>query len=171
MPTHPSRRTLLKVSVAAAVLTGCPGADPARDPEAVPEDPTTFPRTPMAGDMTDSRVVFTMFVADAQQGPVTLQIWLDGDPSVLVEDRPVQPDADGFAKVRVDGLDAGTWYAYAWWSSRPWIGLDFRSLEAERPSCWIRELCTHCRCQAQERFCRCLIAESCTCEHPASCIG
>lgn len=104
-----TRRTLLKL-VAAAVpgmLIGCkPGAF---DPDGVPESTTRFPRTPMAGDVTNTRAVLTFHVAD--DAPVTLRVWVDTE--TVVVDQPLEPSGDGFHKVMIDDLVPGTNYRYA----------------------------------------------------------
>ena len=88
-----------------AVVFGC-GA--AFDPDAVPESIQRFPRTPIAGDTTDTRAVIVFFVAD--DAAVTLRVWA-GD--ALVVDEAVPPSGDGFHKVFVDDLTPGTTYRYA----------------------------------------------------------
>lgn len=102
-----SRRTLLRLTAAAipGLAIGC-GAG--FEPETVPESTTRFPRTPMAGDMTSTRVVLTFHVAD--DAPVTLRIWT---PDEVVVDQPIDPSGDGFHKVMIDDLTPGTTYEYA----------------------------------------------------------
>lgn len=100
-----SRRTVL-VSAAATAAFGCRRED--FDPAAVPESVARFPRTPMAGDTTSTRVVIAFHVAD--DAPVTLRVWT-GDEVVV--DRPIGPGGDGFHKVVVDDLVPGTTYEYA----------------------------------------------------------
>lgn len=101
-----SRRTLLQLSAAALPLlaVGCAGFEP----EAVPESIERFPRTPIAGDMTTTRVVIAFFVAD--DSPVTLRVWTDDG---VVVDQPIPPGGDGFHKVMLDDLTPGTSYRYA----------------------------------------------------------
>ena len=65
------------------------------DPESVPESKDRFPRTPIAGDMTQTRIVIAFHVAD--DSPVTLRIWTDLD---TVVDQKIAPSGDGFHKVR-----------------------------------------------------------------------
>ncbi len=92
------------------------------DPGSVPEDDVTFPRTVMAGEMQASSALLSIFIGDAQ--PKTLRLWRDSEIEgnvVLVREEEVTPDADGFAKVSVEGLLPGTWYSYAY------FGGDFES--------------------------------------------
>jgi alkaline phosphatase D len=102
-----SRRQLLVLTAAAlpALAIGC--AAPF-EPEVVPESVARFPRTPIAGDMTSTRVVITFHVAD--DAPVTLRVWAGGE---IVVDEAVAPSGDGFHKVRIDDLSPGTRYQYA----------------------------------------------------------
>lgn len=84
------------------------------DPEAIPESLELFPRTVMAGDMSTEAFTVAAYVADA--APKTLRVWLPGPGEgevVIVDERELVPDAQGFAKTRVEGLEAGTWYRYA----------------------------------------------------------
>ncbi len=102
-----TRRTLLKL-VALAVpgfVIGCGGDF---DPEAVPESTDRFPRTPISGDMTSTRVVIAFHVAD--DSPVTLRLWNGGE---LVVDQDIDSSGDGFHKVMIDDLTPGTTYEYA----------------------------------------------------------
>ncbi len=104
------RRRFLQSSAATLTL-GCgdkggPGdtGGPAGEP---PESIVRFPRTPIAGDMTDTRVVFTFFVAD--DSPVRFRVW---EGETLVVDQPVAPNGDGFHKLIVDDLTPSTTYRY-----------------------------------------------------------
>lgn len=103
-----TRRTVLRICAAAgpALAVGCKNEP--FFPEEVPEDAMLFPRTPIAGDMTTTRVVFTFYVANDQA--VTFRVWSDTD--VVVDER-VDPSGDGFHKLMVDDLAPGTTYAYA----------------------------------------------------------
>src|SRR5687768_11084641 len=96
-----SRRHLLRLTALSlpAVSLGCSGqVEPEPfDPEAVPESVTRFPRTPIAGDMTTTRVVLTFHVAD--DTPVTLRVWAEDE---VVVDEAVEASGDGFHKVFVD---------------------------------------------------------------------
>ncbi|MCA9573364.1 MAG: alkaline phosphatase D family protein, partial [Myxococcales bacterium] len=74
----------------------------------VPESTELFPRTPIAGDMTADTVVIVLHTVDT--APPTLWVWHEDGTLVLQQE--VAPDAHGFAKVRVDGLEAGTWYRH-----------------------------------------------------------
>ncbi|MCB9687275.1 MAG: alkaline phosphatase family protein [Alphaproteobacteria bacterium] len=96
---------VLMASLVPGLLVGCK-AD--FDPEAIPESVARFPRTPIAGDMTSTRVVLTFYVAD--DSPVTLRMWTDEG---VVVDQAVDPSGDGFHKVFVDDLTPGTTYRYA----------------------------------------------------------
>jgi phosphodiesterase/alkaline phosphatase D-like protein len=102
-----SRRRLLTLSITAlpALAFGCGSAF---DPDSVPESIERFPRTPIAGDMTSTRVVLTFHVAD--DAPVTLRVWTGDDIAV---DEAIAASGDGFHKVRVDELVPGTTYRYA----------------------------------------------------------
>lgn len=98
---------------------GDPGdgdGDPAErwDPEAIPESIELFPRTVMAGDMRADAFTVAVYIADA--AAKTLRVWVPGEQPgelVIVDERELVPDADGFAKTRVEGLSAGTWHRYA----------------------------------------------------------
>lgn len=102
-----SRRRVLLLSAAAlpVLAVGCAGSF---DPEAVPESVERFPRTPIAGDMTTTRVVIVFHVAD--DTAVTLRVWSGEE---VVVDEAVAPSGDGFHKVRIDDLAPGTTYKYA----------------------------------------------------------
>ena len=92
------------------------------DPDSVAEDAAMFPRTVMAGEMQASSALLAIFIEDAQ--PKTLRLWRDSEVEgnvVLVREEEVTPDAQGFAKVPIDGLLPGTWYSYAY------FGADFES--------------------------------------------
>ncbi|MCB9665781.1 MAG: alkaline phosphatase family protein [Alphaproteobacteria bacterium] len=109
------RDALVLGAVALPVLQlGCAGtpAEEDFDVDAIPESRTIFPRTVLAGDMQTDRVVLTMFFADGR--PKTLRVWAEDAPELLVVDREVTPDAEGFVKERVTGLQPDTVYAYAW---------------------------------------------------------
>lgn len=102
-----SRRSFLRLTALAvpALVVGC-GAP--FDPEAVPESIERFPRTPIAGDMTMTRVVITFHVAD--DSAVTLRVWAGEE---VVVDEAIAPSGDGFHKVQIDDLAPGTTYRYA----------------------------------------------------------
>ncbi len=111
-----SRRAVLRLFAAAPGLAvacsgdGEPGTSSSTpvDPLAVPESTTRFPRTPMAGDMTPTRVVIAFHVAD--DSAVTLQVWTDEG---VVVDQAIDPSGDGFHKVMIDDLQPGTTFQYA----------------------------------------------------------
>jgi len=87
------------------LAVGCAGGF---EPEEVPESKRRFPRTPIVGDMTSTRVVITFHVAD--DTPVTLRIWTSEDTLV---DQVFEPSGDGFHKAMIDDLEPGTTYEYA----------------------------------------------------------
>ncbi|MCA9489721.1 MAG: hypothetical protein KC621_07345, partial [Myxococcales bacterium] len=97
---------VLLASLVPGLLVGCKAED--FDPEAIPESVARFPRTPIAGDMTSTRVVLAFYVAD--DSPVTLRMW---NEEGVVVDEAVDPSGDGFHKVFVDDLTPGTTYHYA----------------------------------------------------------
>ncbi len=88
--------------------TGTPTGLQTFDPDSVPESVTRFPRTPISGDMTATRITIAFHVAD--DSPVTLRLWLGEE---LLVDQAVQPSGDGFHKVHIDDLTPGTTYRYA----------------------------------------------------------
>ena len=94
MPSY-TRRAMLQLSAAVlpALALGCGRSF---DPESVPESKERFPRTPIAGDMTQTRIVIAFHVAD--DSPVTLRIWTDLD---TVVDQKIAPSGDGFHKVMI----------------------------------------------------------------------
>ncbi len=114
----PTRRHVLFLLASAlpGVVVGCSGdgsegtdsGTPGFDPEAVPESTERFPRTPIAGDMTSTRVTLTFYVAD--DSPVTLRLW---QGSELLVDQAVDPSGDGFHKVHIEDLTPGSTYQYA----------------------------------------------------------
>lgn len=111
--TNLTRRTLLKLT-AASIPVAALGCGHSRfDPQLLPESITRFPRTPIAGDMTQSRFVITFYVAD--NTPVTLRVW--DDVGVLI-DRDIAPNEDGFHKAIIDNLSPGTRYEYALFSGK-----------------------------------------------------
>ena len=104
--------------------TGDGDGDPAGDgdgdvsevwePEAIPESLELFPRTVMAGDMSSEAFTVACYIADASAK--TLRVWLPGElpgEVLIVDERELVPDEDGFAKTRIESLEAGTWYRYA----------------------------------------------------------
>ncbi|MCO4747251.1 MAG: alkaline phosphatase D family protein [Proteobacteria bacterium] len=103
-----TRRTLLKLTAAALpsiMLAGCGGSF---DPESIPESIERFPRTPMAGDVTQSRAILTFHVADDTD--VTLRIWTEDE---VVVDQLFESNGDGFHKAMIDDLTEGSTYKYA----------------------------------------------------------
>jgi alkaline phosphatase D len=90
------------------------------DAESILLDETNFPYAVMAGEMKPTSVLLAVFIADAQ--PRTLRIWkpaaADGVVAVVAE-MEVSPNADGFAKVPIDGLCPGTWYRYGYFTGAP----------------------------------------------------
>jgi phosphodiesterase/alkaline phosphatase D-like protein len=112
-----TRRTLLRFAAVSVpvVLTGCGGGSDEEIvvfPEDLPESVQRFPRTPIAGDMTDTRVVLVFHVAD--DSPVTLHVWNDAG---VVVDQAIDSSGDGFHKVMIDDLKPGTAYQYAVFTS------------------------------------------------------
>ena len=108
-----TRRSVLRLAAAAVpgLMLGCAGGF---EPDLVPESVERFPRTPIAGDMTSTRVVITCFVAD--DVPVTLRVWTDEE---VVVDQELPSSGTGFHKVRVDDLTPGTTYQYAVFAGDP----------------------------------------------------
>ena len=90
------------------------------DAESILLDETNFPYAVMAGEMTTTSVLLAVFVADAQ--PRTLRIWRPTDTDgvvAVVAEMEVSPNADGFAKIPVEGLCPGTWYHYGYFTGAP----------------------------------------------------
>lgn len=90
-------------------------------PADVPEDAAVFPRTVIAGEMKPTSVMLAIFVATREQ--VTLRMWEHAKGAALgaaavepAHEQVLVPDADGFVKVKVEGLSAGTWYGYAFYT-------------------------------------------------------
>ena len=83
------------------------------DPEAIAESVETFPRTVMAGEMQADSFMVAGFVSDGED--VDLHVWEYGDDNAVefVHSETITPDAHGFLKVTVQGLQAGQWYSYA----------------------------------------------------------
>ena len=108
---QPTRRSILRA--AAAVLPLLTLGACGFVPEEVPESIERFPRTPIAGDMTSSRVVIAFYVAD--DSAVTLRVWTD---EAVVIDMPIEPSGDGFHKVMIDDLSPGVTYTYAVFGGR-----------------------------------------------------
>ena len=102
-----SRRRVLLLTAAALPMLAV-GCGQPFDPDAVPESIERFPRTPIAGDMTSTRVVIVFHVAD--DTAVTLRVWA-GDEVVV--DEAIEPNGDGFHKAQLDDLVPGTTYRYA----------------------------------------------------------
>jgi alkaline phosphatase D len=85
------------------------------DPVAIPQDDVTFPLAVMAGEMRPESIMLAVWIPDAQ--PKLLRVWTASDDAgsvAMVHEQQIEPDADGFAKVTVDGLCPGTWYSYAY---------------------------------------------------------
>mgnify|MGYP002777732866 CR=1 FL=1 len=109
------------------------GPAPQFVPASVPEDPVLFPRTVIAGEMKPTSVMLAVLAAD--RGEVTLRIWphTSGAPVgagevELVHEQVCTPDPDGFIKVLVEGLAAGTWYGYGFFRGASDGGFTGRSL-------------------------------------------
>ena len=85
------------------------------DPAAVALDEAVFPLAVMSGEMRSESAMFTVYVPDGASK--TFRLWLPGpqDGQVfLIDERTVEPNADGFVKFTVDGLCPGTWYDYGY---------------------------------------------------------
>ncbi len=107
--------------------------EPAFVPVDVPEDAALFPRTVIAGEMKPTSVMFAVLAAD--KGEVTLRLWphAKGTPvgdtgALVVHEQVCTPDVDGFIKVKVEGLEAGTWYGYGFFRADEVGGFSGRSL-------------------------------------------
>jgi alkaline phosphatase D len=115
---------------------GCEGGEIIEfAPDDIPQDDSVYPLAVMAGEMKPESAVLAIFIADGD--PKTLRVWQPGPDAgtvnLLVE-TSVEPDADGYAKVPVDGLCPGQWYQYAYFepnfSARSPIG-EFRTAIAD----------------------------------------
>lgn len=102
-------------------------------PADVPEDTSIFPRTVIAGEMKPTSVMLAVLAAD--KAPVTLRMWAHakGEPLgaagvEVVHEQACTPDADGFIKVKVEGLSEGAWYGYAFYKGDATEGFTGRSL-------------------------------------------
>lgn len=101
------------------------------DPEAITQDDNVFPYALMAGEMMTTSALLAIQIPDAQ--PKLLRVWRAADePGMvwLVHEIEVVPNADGYAKLPLDGLCPGTWYQYAYFVGEPG-NLTARSLVAE----------------------------------------
>jgi alkaline phosphatase D len=90
------------------------GAEPwPVDPVPVPESTELFPLSVQAGAMQTTSTLLWTFVADAQ--PVELRVWREGEGGerLLAYEATVSSDAAGYLHARAEGLQAGTWYNYA----------------------------------------------------------
>lgn len=88
------------------------------DPEPIVYDQAIFPLAIMAGEMKPESVMFAIYIEDKQ--PKVLRVWTPGDRDGMVRlwhEQMVEPNADGYAKVTVEGLCAGTWYRYGFFES------------------------------------------------------
>lgn len=85
------------------------------DPASVGLDEAVFPLAIMSGEMRPESAMFTVYVPDG--ATKTFRLWLPGpqDGQVfLIDERIVEPNADGFVKFTVEGLCPGTWYEYGY---------------------------------------------------------
>jgi phosphodiesterase/alkaline phosphatase D-like protein len=101
------------------------------DPDAIPQDDAVFPYALMAGEMRTTSALLALQIPDAQ--PKTLRVWRPADePGMvhLLHELEVVPDADGYAKLPIEGLCPGTWYRYAYFVGEP-ASFTARSLVAE----------------------------------------
>ncbi|MEX1366619.1 MAG: alkaline phosphatase D family protein, partial [Nannocystaceae bacterium] len=93
------------------------------DAEAIPQDDAVFPYAIMAGEMrTTSALLAVQVPAMPPAEAIWLRVWRpgadEGTVSVVVE-AEVELDADGYAKIPVEGLCPGTWYRYAYFVGSP----------------------------------------------------
>ncbi len=94
----------------------CDGEVIAFDPEAVPEDLTTFPVAVMAGAMRTDSALLTTFI-DSGEAKI-LRVWrpAEGDGEIeLIQELEVSA-VDGYVQQYVDNLCPGTWYSYAYFT-------------------------------------------------------
>ena len=99
------------------------------DPAAIPESVELFPRTPMAGEMKPASFMIAGYVETGED--VTVRVWQPGAVEGEVHlrlDVLVTPDANGFLKVEVDGLQGGEWYDYGLFAGDADAGFSARSL-------------------------------------------
>ena len=83
------------------------------DPLLWNESVSMFPHGVQSGAMRPDSVLLWCFISDKAEKVV--RVWLEEGSTGLgsiVDERPAVPDADGYCKVAVDGLEAGTWYRY-----------------------------------------------------------
>lgn len=83
------------------------------DPAAVPESVELFPRTPMAGEMKAESFWVAGHIASAEA--LTLRVWQPSEVEgevFLIDEQAIAPDANGFFKATVAGLQGGEWYEY-----------------------------------------------------------
>lgn len=106
-----------------------PGERIAFDPGAIPESVDLFPRTPIAGEMKPASFWVAGYVETAET--ITLRVWqpseVDGEVFLVFEEQ-VTPDAGGFFKRAVEGLEAGEWYEYGLFAGDADTGFAARSL-------------------------------------------
>jgi alkaline phosphatase D len=120
-----------------AAIDAGDGAEPwPVDPVAVPESVEVFPLSVQAGAMQTSSALLWTFVSDAQ--PVELRVWRDGEAGerLLALEATVSPDAAGYLHVRAEGLQAGTWYQYAFFRSAESGELQQRSPVGRFSTAW-----------------------------------
>lgn len=84
------------------------------NPAGVALDEAVFPLAVMSGEMRPESAMFTIYVPDGAAKTFRLWIPAEGDQVHLVDERVVEPNADGFVKFTVDGLCPGTWYEYGY---------------------------------------------------------
>lgn len=90
------------------------------DAEAIPEDAAVFPYAVMAGEMQTESVLLAIQIPDAE--PKLLRVWRPVEPKGTVRviaEIEVVPNADGYAKIPIEGLCPGTWYQYAYFVGEP----------------------------------------------------
>lgn len=131
--TEPTTTGVTGSETTTTATTTATTGEPAFVPDSVPEDATLFPRTVIAGEMKSTSVMFAVLAAD--KGEVTLRMWphtkgtpVGADEVEVVHEQVCTPDADGFIKVKVEGLDPGAWYGYAFFRDDGGGGFSGRSL-------------------------------------------
>lgn len=114
------------------LAAGCSSDDaqeetgPTFRPGDVPESTALFPRTVMAGEMKPESFWVSGHVSSAER--VTLRVW-QGDPDArVISEQRITPDARGFLKAKVEGLQGGQWYGYALFTGEATAGFEARSL-------------------------------------------
>lgn len=87
------------------------------DPELVSEDNGMFPLAVLAGEMKPTSALLAIYISDG--GSKLLRIWQPAEEPnaiALVYEAMVEPGTDGYTKIPIEGLCAGEWYQYAYFS-------------------------------------------------------